>query len=305
MSNYGRLKAALARSAPTTLYLDLTRQCPLNCQHCYNETHRALPDELKVDEWRDVIRQAADMSAASVQMTGGEVFTRHDFLDLVEYARNLDLAVKVGTSGYLLAGNAQALHDLSPLAVFVTIYGSNNEIHDSVTRVEGSFNRTLAGISELLGTGTTVELRCPVLTLNLSDVPNIVQLADRLGVRLNLFGAILPRLNGDAFPTSLAVSQAEYQRLISDVRIGSCFPKATYVESTTDVVPMEDIAASEVWVYPNGDIAGSLGGAIAGNVRSASLSALCSAEIVKATQQEVIGLVQARRKEYVDLLSSP
>ena len=52
----------------------------------------------------------------------------------------------------------------------------SKELHDEITRVEGSFNQTITGIKKLLANGIGVEVRVVLSRLNIADFDNIAEL---------------------------------------------------------------------------------------------------------------------------------
>ena len=64
---------------------ELTRNCNLNCVHCRARASCGpFEGELTTDEWLNVIDQTGRYSF--ITFTGGEVFVRKDFMQMLEYA---------------------------------------------------------------------------------------------------------------------------------------------------------------------------------------------------------------------------
>src|SRR5215471_7278502 len=122
---------ALARNIPLSVQLDLTYRCNERCVHCYldHDDH----GEMTTSEIRAVLDQLADAGVFFLTFSGGEVFMRRDFLDLVEYARSLMFCVKVKTNAFMIGEKqAQRLHDLAVQDVQVSIYSHRPEVHDAI-----------------------------------------------------------------------------------------------------------------------------------------------------------------------------
>ena len=58
--------------------------------------------ELTTEQWKDILRQAADLGALSVRFTGGEPLLRPDFAELYLFARRLGLQVMLFTNARLI-----------------------------------------------------------------------------------------------------------------------------------------------------------------------------------------------------------
>ena len=57
--------------SPETVTFELTYGCNLRCVHCYNPTHRVLPQELRTEEVFSILDQCADVGVVTLTFTGG------------------------------------------------------------------------------------------------------------------------------------------------------------------------------------------------------------------------------------------
>src|SRR5208282_2598438 len=72
---------------PIAVHIDVTYRCNERCVHCYldHDDH----GEMTTAEIKGVLDQLAEAGVFFLTFSGGEVFMRRDFLELVEYARRL------------------------------------------------------------------------------------------------------------------------------------------------------------------------------------------------------------------------
>src|SRR5450432_2670433 len=83
-----------------TLIAELTYLCPLRCVYCSNPTDLAAhPDRLNTADWLRVFRQAAELGALQLNLSGGEPLVRKDLEALVAGAHALDFYTNLITSG--------------------------------------------------------------------------------------------------------------------------------------------------------------------------------------------------------------
>jgi radical SAM protein with 4Fe4S-binding SPASM domain len=138
------------------LDIELTERCNNDCIHCcinQPENDKKVKErELNTDEWKGILRQAADLGALSVRFTGGEPLLREDFEELYLYARRLGLKVLLYTNARLMTlGLADLLARIPPLEkIEVTVYGLRAESYEAVSRRPGSFAEFRKGINLLL-----------------------------------------------------------------------------------------------------------------------------------------------------------
>ena len=83
-----------------TLIAELTYLCPLRCVYCSNPTDLAAhPDRLSTTDWLRVFKQAAELGALQLNLSGGEPLLRRDLEELVAGAHALDFYINLITSG--------------------------------------------------------------------------------------------------------------------------------------------------------------------------------------------------------------
>ena len=80
---------------------------------------------------------------------------------------------------------------LGPMEVEISIHGARPETHDALTRIKGSFVKTLAGVRNLVDAGIKVNLKCPIMKLNKDELYEVRDLADDLGLFITFDPVIL------------------------------------------------------------------------------------------------------------------
>src|SRR5713226_7891868 len=89
------IQKAAQHRVPIEAMFELTYGCNLRCVHCYNPTHRALPQELTTAEVFSILDQLADMDVLILTFTGGELFVRPDVFDIFEQAKRLGFLLEL------------------------------------------------------------------------------------------------------------------------------------------------------------------------------------------------------------------
>jgi radical SAM protein with 4Fe4S-binding SPASM domain len=147
------IKEAREKGKLLAFDLELTKKCNFNCVYCYAEGGEASPDELSLEEIKDIMDQARELGAQTVTLTGGEPMTREDFWDIVEYARKVGLAVNLYTNGsFIDKGAARRLSELSVLPC-VKLDSRDPKIQDRLAGNAGAFEKSLKGIWNLQEAG--------------------------------------------------------------------------------------------------------------------------------------------------------
>ncbi|MFN0318044.1 MAG: pyrroloquinoline quinone biosynthesis protein PqqE [Burkholderiales bacterium] len=92
--------ATFASRGPLWVNAEITYKCPLHCVFCYNPVDYAKTGpELTTDEWRTALRQARELGAVQLGVSGGEPLMRDDCEEIIAEAGKLGYYVNLLTSG--------------------------------------------------------------------------------------------------------------------------------------------------------------------------------------------------------------
>ena len=184
--------------------IELTYKCNVKCRHCYVIDEDR--EELSTDKIKAILDELADLNVFNIVFTGGEVFTRKDAFEILEYAYSKRFVVDIFTNGNLLTPEGiLKLKALWPRCVSFSVYSHIAEKHDAITQVQGSFEKTIAVIKACVLIGIQVNIKTPIFSETMGDLPELVKLADSLGVSIGLGNSITPKINGDLSPTAMKV----------------------------------------------------------------------------------------------------
>jgi radical SAM protein with 4Fe4S-binding SPASM domain len=193
---------------PLAIHLDVTYRCNERCVHCYldHDDH----GELTTDEIKDVLDQLAEAGVFFLTLSGGEVFMRRDFFEILEHARRLMFNVKVKTNAVMIGvEEAERLRGLNVDTIQISLYSHRAEVHDAITKLPHSFERTIKGIEFLRDQGLRVTIANVLMTANLSDQAGTQKLAAELGVHYTLDPTITPMMDGDMGVLALRIPGEE------------------------------------------------------------------------------------------------
>lgn len=88
--------------SPLIVMLEVTKQCNMDCKHCYIYAGEPRENEMSTEEIYSVLDDLKKMKVFHVFITGGEPFLRSDIIDILNYAADRNLFVSVVTNGTLL-----------------------------------------------------------------------------------------------------------------------------------------------------------------------------------------------------------
>ena len=178
----------MGRRAPVEVSIEVTRRCPLECLHCYNNLPmgdvEARRRELTFEEHCRLLDELVEMGCLWILYTGGEIFARKDFLDIYTEAKKRGFIITLFTNGTLINERiADHLAEYPPFAVEITLYGATRETYEALTGIRGSFDRCMKGIRLLKERNLPLKLKTVPTTINQHEVFEMKRFADvELGV---------------------------------------------------------------------------------------------------------------------------
>ena len=96
--SFGVQQRLSARRIPISGLIEVTQLCNNKCIHCYNnlpgEDLKAKEEELSFAEYRRILDEIVDAGCLWLLFTGGEIFTRKDFIDIYTHSSYADALVK-------------------------------------------------------------------------------------------------------------------------------------------------------------------------------------------------------------------
>jgi len=215
--SYGEFSLALHQKlsdkrAPMDVTLEITRRCPLECQHCYNNL--AMGDlaarnrELSKDEYFALLTDLADLGVMWLLFTGGEIFARKDFLEIYTFAKQKGFLITLFTNGILINEKiADYLRQFPPFAIEITLYGRTREIYEALTQMPGSYDRCIRGINLLLERGLPLKLKTVGTKVNRHEVASMKEFAEQeLGTEFKFDSLINPRIDCSQAPLNVRLS---------------------------------------------------------------------------------------------------
>jgi radical SAM protein with 4Fe4S-binding SPASM domain len=218
----GLNETTLKNNIPAAVTVELTRRCVLSCRHCYlPETRGRKPPrgevELNTIQWKKLLGQVAQAGGLYLTFTGGEPLLRQDLAEICGFATSLRFDVRIYSTGLGLdPARARSLKAAGVSAFELSVYGQP-EIHDRITGVQGSFQKTFAAAGLLKKAGIKIKLKTPLMRLNFKECGWLVRLAKKRGFGIAFDPVIAPGNDGDGRNLCLRLAGADLARAIKTV----------------------------------------------------------------------------------------
>jgi radical SAM protein with 4Fe4S-binding SPASM domain len=206
----------------------------LNCLICSSEAGLPYEKELATIEIKDLLKQAKKLGAKSICFSGGEPFAHPNILDLCTFSKSLGLEIHIYTSGNVAWNNLLSpisedlLSSIKPFVdkIIFGLQGPNAKIHESITRVSGSFDNAVVSIKRAICESIAVEIHFVPVKINYNYVLKMIDLSRELGVSKISFLRFVPQGRGKTYKSLLDLDKPEVLSLSSDLEsvIDSKFP---------------------------------------------------------------------------------
>lgn len=240
------------KGAPVSVHLQVADRCNHACQHCYQV--QGLKGELSLDDLRSLLDDLANAGVLTLNVSGGEATLRHDLVDILAHARARGFAVRLYTNAFLVDDAlAERIAAVGLYEVHVSVYSAIAEEHDAVTRVPGSFARTLAGIRALRRHGLRVVLKNPQTALSSEGPVGVERLARELGCAYRAGATLTPTEEGSLTPLTVGATP---ERLVASGLLAPWAPSRDVAAERTARLDMHPcgVGRSSVVVLPDGTV---------------------------------------------------
>lgn len=250
----------------SNVVFEMTYRCSERCIHCYNmgSTHyetdidrRGDREELSLYEYKQTIDQLLEIGLFKVCITGGDTFSNSKIWDVLEYLYEMEVAVEIYTNGISITNQIDRLVSLYPRIVGMTVYSAIEDVHDRITRVHGSLQKTLYSMKQLAELAVPLQLKCCVFNVNFESYKSVYTLAKELCALPQIEINIKNTLDGNKYASKcLRLTDEQYEELFRDPNI---YPFITS-ESLDNLIPRDfkknacNTGISSCTLTPEGDI---------------------------------------------------
>lgn len=195
----GLYKKIVENNLPFYMAIEVTTACNQKCLHCYNIRDRK--DEISFSQIRRALKEASDLGALFLSVTGGEPLIREDIWDILDCAVKLNYATLLYTNGILIGpAEARRLKKIGIYWVDITILGASSETHDRITCLPGSFDLSMRAIKLLRENDIGVAVKTPALRENFSELAELKKKISSMGLMHIISPVVYPKDDGDEDP---------------------------------------------------------------------------------------------------------
>ena len=167
---------------PLWVNAELTYRCPLHCVFCYNplDYTSTFGKELSTDEWLKTLREARELGAVQLGLSGGEPLLRDDVEILIAEASKMGYYVNLITSGIGLTEERIAAFKEGGLdQIQLSFQDSTRELNDFLSSTR-TFELKLKIARLIKQYGYPMVLNVVLHKLNIDHIEQILEMAEAM-----------------------------------------------------------------------------------------------------------------------------
>lgn len=168
----------------TNVHLDIISKCNERCSHCYipsNKKTTFMDKEL----FYKILSECDDLKVIHFTISGGEPLLHPNIIEflnnIIEHNYSLNLLSN------LLLFNSTILNIIkkSPLiGIQTSLYSMDPYIHDKITGVSGSFEKTRDAILKIKETNIPIQISCPIFKINKDSYYSVIEWGERNDIKI-------------------------------------------------------------------------------------------------------------------------
>ena len=210
----------------TSVMFELTYRCSEKCIHCYNEgatrndneiSTRGEREELTLDHYKRIIDDLYKQGLIKVCLTGGDPFSKSITWELIDYLFTKGIAFDVFTNGQGIVNDVERLANYYPRLVGISIYSGLAEVHDYITRIKGSWERSMVVVRQLSALAVPMNLKCCVMRPNVKSYYMVADIAKQYGAGPQFEISLTDSIEGDRCVSKyLRMTKEELEIILRD-----------------------------------------------------------------------------------------
>jgi radical SAM protein with 4Fe4S-binding SPASM domain len=204
---------------PISCTFEITPTCNLRCRFCYVALDPYKGPYLSTEQVCRVFDVLERAGVLFLTLTGGEIFSRRDFVEIYRYARSRGFLVTLFSNATMVSESIiDALRENPPFSIEVSVYGADAEHYEATTQIPGSFARFERGVTMLQSLGVPMSVKTPLSTITEDHIPALIAWAKTRGLPYKFDLAIDGRHDGGREPELYRIAPRRGHDLYGEIR---------------------------------------------------------------------------------------
>lgn len=301
------------------LQFELTSRCNERCIHCYIPNGKKNAGfDMSFEKFKYILDQYADMGGLQVTLSGGEALMNKDIIKMLRYCREKDMQISLLTNLISLKDEQiPTLKEVNVSLIQVSLYSMDAKLHDMITTVKCSFEKTKAAIEKLHAANIPLQISCPVMKANKNGYDKVIEYAKSLKIKSQPDYIMMAQADLDTSNLANRLSIEETEKVIRDIIDVDVDYKETILEQEPiSSIPIEEYAemplcgagVNDLCITVNGDVYPCAGwqAYVVGNVFKQSLKDIWEkspqlAKVRKVRQKDFPKCLTCEARDYCNM----
>lgn len=164
--------------------IEVTYKCPLACIHCSSDAYSDNPMEISYEKCKEIIEQAKELGVNEIAFSGGEPLIYKYIDDIISLTHNYGIKTCIYTSGNIsnIEKRFERLKNAGLDKAVFSLYSYISENHERITRIYGSFEKTICSIKECIKDGINTEVHFVAVSQTYRELNQVAVLCKEIGV---------------------------------------------------------------------------------------------------------------------------
>lgn len=286
-----------------SIHIEVASACNERCVHCYIP-HENKTSFMDSELFYKIIESGRKMNIIHVTLSGGEPLIHKNIIGFLEKCRKMDLSVNVLSN--LTTLNDEIIIEMKKnrlLSVQTSVYSMDAKVHDSITNLSGSLEKTIKGLEKLSAEGIPVQISCPITKENRENFVDVIKWGKGHNIAVAVEPIIFASYDHTGRNLSNRLSLKEIEKAIelelNEGYADSLNEIAKEKESFTESDPICSICRYSLCISAIGDVYSCVGweNNILGNLKNQSL------QNIWENSERIKYLRQIKRKEFPKCIS--
>lgn len=163
--------------APIQIFLGLTYNCNLSCEHCYvkKETNKK---EFSTKKTINILTELHSLGTFKIVFTHGESLLRKDILTILSHCKNLGLHTTILSNGIKLTNKtANNLSNVGLSKVLISLDSLNKEYHDKNRGMKGAWESAIKAMDNCRNNNISFGINVTLNETTIDSIEDFVKFA--------------------------------------------------------------------------------------------------------------------------------
>lgn len=190
-----------------SVMVEITSKCNERCIHCY-VPHENKNTHICDEDFYGIVDMCSEMKTITqFRITGGECMLHPSFKKFIRYVKERGFALTILTNLTLLDDETiDILKEGTMSQVQVSMFSVEDSVHDAITTISGSLEKTKKNIEKLIAAGIHVSIACQVMEINKNSIEGLYEYAKSKNISVRLDWTIVAKENRECDNLSCRVN---------------------------------------------------------------------------------------------------